>query len=193
MVGDLAMTPATGKIDLAEYYAMDRKGDFAERRVELIDGEIIEKPMQGPEHALSVELVRDALAHHFGNGCWVRVQMPLEFGTLSAPEPDVSVVDGTPRSYRSHPRTALLVVEVSDSTLGSDRTRKASLYAASGIEDYWIVNLEDRQLEIYRDPVPDTGSDFGFSYATKIILTATEFASPLAMPLGRIAVRDLLP
>lgn len=187
------MTPTTGKIDLTEYYAKGERGEFADRNVELIDGEIIEKPMQGHQHALCVELVRDALAQLFGNGCWVRVQMPLEFGSLLAPEPDGSVVAGSPRSYRSHPRTALLVVEVSDSTLAADRFRKGSLYATAGIEDYWIVNLEDRRLEISRQPIPDPTSDFGHGYASVLTVSPADFASPLVMPNARVRVSDLLP
>jgi Uma2 family endonuclease len=187
------MTPTTGKIDLTEYYAKGERGEFADRNVELIDGEIIEKPMQGHDHSLAVELVRDALAPLFGSGCWVRVQMPLEFGSLSAPEPDVAVVAGSPRSYRSHPRTALLVVEVSDSTLATDRFRKASLYATAGIEDYWIVNLEDRRLEIYRLPVPDATCDFGYGYASVLTVLPADSATPLALPNARVRVSDLLP
>jgi Uma2 family endonuclease len=189
------MTPATTKIDLAEYYAMDRRGEFAERRVELIDGEVIEKPMQSNFHALSIGKTQLSLMSLFGPIFWVRVQMTLDLLPHSAPDPDLAVIPGSIFSNRStdNPTSALLVVEVSGTTLSSDRHRKASLYAASRIRDYWIVNLEDRQLEIHRDPVPDPTSDFGFRYASVTIHSEAEFASPLAMPSGRVAVRDLLP
>jgi Uma2 family endonuclease len=189
------MTPATTKIDLAEYYAMDRRGEFAERRVELIDGEIIERPMQSNHHALSIEKGYRVLSALFGPNFWVRAQATLDLAPHSAPDPDLAVIDGSlaANSGPDNPTSALLVVEVSGTTLSSARHRKASLYAASGIRDYWIVDLEDRQLEIHRDPVPDTTSDFGFRYASVTIHSEAEFASPLAMPSGRVAVRDLLP
>jgi Uma2 family endonuclease len=110
------------------------------------------------------------------------------------PDPDVSVIIGSPRGAgRTIPTTALLVVEVSDSTLGLDRSHKAPLYAAGGIRDYWIVNLVQRQLEVYRDPVPDRTALFGSRYASRTILDPVDVVSPLAAPQAQIRVADLLP
>jgi Uma2 family endonuclease len=74
-----------------------------------------------------------------------------------------------------------------------DRVVKFSLYALVGIADYWIINLVDRQLEIYRNPVPDKSQKYGWGYADEMILTAADYATPLAAPQARVAVADLLP
>ncbi len=86
-----------------------------------------------------------------------------------------------------------MVVEVSDSSLNYDRTRKAPLYAAAAIAEYWIVNLEDGELEIYRDPQPDPTATFGFRYFTTTVLRRGDSVTPLAAPRATIAVSDLLP
>ena len=86
-----------------------------------------------------------------------------------------------------------MVVEVSDSTLASDRANKNSLYAKAGIAEYWIVNLVDNVLEVYRNPQPESSAIFGFQYAGVTTLTKAVQVSPLALPSARIAVADLLP
>src|SRR5204862_46858 len=92
----------------------------------------------------------------------------------------------------SNPTTALLVVEVADTTLSYDRNTKASLYAASGIADYWIVNIPGQQLEVFRDPVPDASARFGVRYSSRTILVAGDVVSPLALPAAQVPVADLL-
>ena len=118
-----------------EYYRMADLGWFTGQRVELIDGEIMVLSPQGPLHVTSTERVRRVLEQACGAGVWVRMQFPVDFGMYSEPEPDVSVVTGSLDDYTSaHPTTALLIVEVSDSTLSYGRNRKASLYARVGID-----------------------------------------------------------
>ena len=131
-----------------EYDRMIATGIFhPEERLELLEGEIVHMTPQGSGHATAVRLVEDALRNLFNVGFDVRVQMPLALGTDSEPEPDVAVVVGPPRDYRDeHPRVAILVVEVADSTLSLDRERKAALYARAGIQEYWLLNLTDRCL-----------------------------------------------
>ena len=80
-----------------------------------------------------------------------------------------------------------------DVSLEDDREIMGPLYAESGIEDYWIVNLVQRQLEVYRNRVADPAARFGYSYSDRTILDPGDFASPLALPQARIAVNDLLP
>lgn len=127
-------------------------------------------------------------------GYFVSTQCPLDVGELSEPEPDVTVVAGDVRDYKdAHPTTAVLIVEIADTSLAYDRTEKASLYAKAGIADYWILNLMDRQVEVRRDPVADPMQPFGFGYTHVTILAETGFVSPLAMPQAVIAVADLLP
>lgn len=104
--------------------------------------------------------------------------MPLALESDSEPEPDIAIMVGTPRDYRNeHPHTAELFVEVADSTLGYDRERKMKIYAQAGIPEYWILNLLDQQLEMYRQPTfKQASSPF---YQEHMILTATESGSPL--------------
>lgn len=124
---------------------------------------------------------------------WVRMQMPLDLSLASEPQPDVAVVSGSKASFTEHPKTALLTVEVRDTTLASDRGRKGSLYARAGLADYWIGNLNKRQLEVYRQPVPDSTAEYGYRYASVIVLKEGEEISPLAAPQARVRVESLLP
>jgi Uma2 family endonuclease len=178
-----------------DYYRLCAAEWFQGRRVQLIGGEIIEMPAQKNLHAVAVALTDDALTAAFGSGYWVRVQMSLDLSPLSVPDPDLAVVPGTPRSYATagNPTAALLVVEVSETTLAYDRNHKAGLYAAAGISDYWIVNLVDRQLEVHRDPVADAARPFGYRYDSRTILDPADEVVPLAAPRGRVTVADLLP
>jgi Uma2 family endonuclease len=120
--------------------------------------------------------------------------MPLDAGEFSEPEPDIAIIQGEVRDFKTaHPRTAVLLVEVAETSLAYDRTDKASLYAKLGIPDYWVLNLIDRQLEVRREPVVDASQLYGFRYAQVIILKPGDHISPLAKPEIRIAVDDLLP
>jgi len=178
-----------------EYYQMGDLGFFEGQRVELIEGEVIERAPQKERHAVAINLVQRALEKTFPAGHWVRVQMPLMLGDVNEPEPDIAVVQGESRAYAEtdHPRTALLVVEVSEATLRFDRARKAELYAAAGIADYWIANLVDLQLEVLRKPVADAVAQLGFSYSDRVVLKSGDSISPLAVPDAAIPVADLLP
>lgn len=187
--------PQTRRWTRDEYYQMADLGFFQDQRVELIDGEIIEMAPQKELHASVIGLVQRAVEAAFGAGYWVRVQLPLFLSDISDPEPDIAVVPGGPRDYvgSDHPRTALLLIEVSEATLRFDRGRKASLYAASGFADYWIVNLIDMQAEVLRSPAPDDAAMFGFSYSDRRVLKPGESIAPLAAPSASIPVADLLP
>src|SRR5438034_4887525 len=101
----------------------------------------------------------------------------------SEPEPDVAVVPGRPDAYsRAHPSRPVLTVEVSESSLAVDRQRKGSLYARAGLADYWVLNLVDRVLEVYREPVPDPAGPFGWRYASREVFDASAWVTPLAVP-----------
>jgi Uma2 family endonuclease len=177
-----------------EYYKMAEAGLFEGKHVELIEGRIIEMSPMGSTHATGVSLAGDSLRSVIGHGLHIRSQMPLDLGDLSEPEPDIAVVMGKARDYTNgHPKTAVLLVEVSESSLDYDRTEQASLYAAAGIPDYWVLNLIDRRLEVRRGPVPDPNELYGFGYRTVTILHEGDFVSPLAAPQTSIAVADLLP
>jgi len=177
-----------------EYYKIGEIGFFEDKRVELIEGEVIEiGPIYGP-HATSVTLAGDVLRAIFGKGWVVREEKPLSLGDDSDPEPDIALVEGKARDFKdAHPTTAALVIEVADSSLLYDRSRKARLYAKSGILDYWILNLQDRQIEVHRRPIADAASEFGFSYGDKMIFKEDDSVTPIARPDVSIAVADLLP
>src|SRR5215472_1896259 len=132
-----------------QYYRMADMGFFHGRRVELIEGEIIQLPPQKNPHALSITLSDYALrAALGGGGFFLRIQLPFRVSDLSEPEPDIAVIPGNPRDYSDHPDKAALIIEIADATLDFDRKRKGPLYAASGVADYWIVNLVDRCVEV---------------------------------------------
>jgi len=170
-----------------EYYRMGEAGLFTDQRVELIDGEILTMSPMKAAHAAGVQLTASVLTTVFGVGYCVRVQLPLFLADDSEPEPDIAVVSGSPRDYAiEHPRTALLVIEVSESTLAFDRGRKSELYAEAGVDEYWVVNLIDRCLEVFREPAGNT-------YQSKAKHAPDDSVCPLAMPGQSIRVADLLP
>jgi Uma2 family endonuclease len=120
--------------------------------------------------------------------------MPVALDDESAPEPDLALVPGTWADYTTnHPARPVLVVEVAETSLAFDRRDKGSLYARGGVLDYWILNLVDHVLEVYRDPGPDMSAPYSWRYRTVERLTAAATVSPLALPSVRIPVRDFLP
>lgn len=177
-----------------EYRRMAAMGMFEGRRVELIEGQVIDMAAMKSPHAASVDLAAAALTLAFGPDYYIRQQKPIIAGDISEPEPDVAVIRGSIRDFAAeHPREADLIVEVADTSLSYDRGLKLSLYAKVGILDYWIINLADRQLEVYREAQSDPEAAYGFSYGEKLIYRENQSATPLAAPKGSIAVNDLLP
>jgi Uma2 family endonuclease len=162
--------------------------------VELLAGELMVSEPQGSAPYTAVGLVEDALRAAFGSGWLVRSQGPIALDEDSEPEPDVAVTPGTRRDYsREHPSRPVLVVEVAESSLAFDREHKGNLYARAGIADYWILNLIDRVLEVYRQPIADPATRLGWRYASMEVLASGSSATPLAAPAALIAVSDLLP
>jgi Uma2 family endonuclease len=164
-----------------------------EDRVELLDGLLIAREPQGRRHAAVVVLVRTALEKAFGRAYHVREEKPIALDDRSEPEPDVVVVPGTPRDYLdAHPSRPVLLVEVAETSLAIDRVRKGSLYARAGIADYWVVNLSEDVLEVYREPVRSpSGSDWKYDSVRQLHREAV--VRPLAAPRARIRVAALLP
>ena len=138
-----------------EYHRMLHTGILTEDDpVELLEGWIVAKMTRNPAHDTALALVHAALSAALPAGWICRGQSAVTTND-SEPEPDVAVVRGPIRRYAtSHPRPddAALVVEVADSTLARDRTLKARLYARAAVPIYWIVNIPDRQIEVYTDP-----------------------------------------
>lgn len=175
-----------------EYYQMAELGFFHGKRVELIEGEIIEMAPMKSLHATALSLLIEILGAIFIEEFIIRSQLPMNFSQANEPEPDVAIVTGTIRDYAAaHPKTAALVIEVSDSTLRYDRTKKMSLYAKNKIQEYWILNVKNRSLEVYRRPIRD--KKLGFVYTEIQILTEKDSVAPLAKPDAKIKVADILP
>ena len=178
-----------------EVYRMTDLHLFEEIRFELIEGEIIEMPGQKNVHAAGIMKTFRALDPIFiSSQFWVRIQMTLDLRPLSSLDPDIAVVKGDPNHPTlNNPTTALLIVEVSNTSLRFDRRIKGPIYAAAGIEEYWILNLNDRQLEVYRRPQADPTAGSGMSYAESTVFHPGDFVAPLAAGNVEIAVADLLP
>ena len=162
--------------------------------VELIGGDLVVAEPKGTYHTAAVALTAALLRNAFGAGWLVRLQDPVALDDESEPEPDVAVVPGGPRDYlAAHPSRPVLVVEVAESSLAFDRRHKGSLYARAGVADYWIVNLVDRTVEVYRQPAADVSAAFGWRYFDVATLRPGDTVSPLARPDITVAVRELLP
>ena len=188
------LEPKTHKWTVEEYYRMAEIGLFDGKRVELIEGEVIEMSAMGRPHVIALNRTADLLKLIFARGWFVQTQAPLRFGKRSEPEPDIAVVKGKMEDYLTdHPTTAGLIIEVSDKTLNYDRKRKAGLYAKAGIQDYWVLNLKKHQLEIFRRPIPNAEAWHSFSYGDQHIVMEGESASPLIKPDAMIAVTEMLP
>jgi Uma2 family endonuclease len=122
-------------------------------RVELLEGVIVAEPPTDPPHASGITRVDTALRRALGERAVIRVQQPFIVGGYSVPEPDVAVVPGTEADYDTqHPTQALLIVEVAASSLPQDRLTKSRIYAAAQVPEYWVINLRDRCVEVFRDP-----------------------------------------
>ena len=194
-LGRMAYPMRTHRWTRAAYDQLIEIGIFAPgEALELLDGDIIvAEPQSGP-HYTAIYLAEEVLRAAFGVGWVIRTQAPIALDDLSEPEPDVAVAPGTPREYsREHPARPVLIVEVAASSLALDRDHKGSLYARAGLQDYWIVNLVDQVLEIYRTPTVDATAPFGWRYASTLVLGPESVVAPLAAPGAAVRVASMLP
>jgi Uma2 family endonuclease len=185
-------SPRTWKWTLEQYRDFCRRGYFDAGRVEFVFGEIIDMGKQGWPHAAALSLLVEVLRRVFATGYWIYDQKPFPVAG-SEPEPDAAVIPGSPRDYNDHPTIAVLIVEVSDTTLAYDLTTKAELYATAGITDYWVLDVENRQLHVFRDPQLLPATLEATAYQTHLTFSPTDRVSPLAAPNATILVSDLLP
>jgi Uma2 family endonuclease len=188
------LTPAVPseptRMTAAHYFGLVEAGVLSpDDRVELLEGVIVAMtPMDAP-HASGVRRATAALFRAVGSRAVVQSQCPLHLGRWSVPEPDVAVLPGTWADYdQAHPTTALLVVEVADSSLQQDRLTKAAIYAAAGIPECWIVNLRDGVLEVLRGPEPASAR-----YAERRVLGRGDRVALAALPEAVVEVAPLLP
>jgi len=168
----------------SEYERMIALGMFDDERVELIRGLLVKMSPQRAPHASTIEKLTELLAAQLRGRWRLRVQLPLALGEDSEPEPDVAIVP-LGNYDAEHPTTALLVIEVAETSLRSDRN-KAALYAACGVGEYWIVNLDARTVEVYTAPEGDR-------YAEARTLRAPDTARPSALAGLAIEIAAILP
>jgi Uma2 family endonuclease len=143
--------PALRRLTRAEYDRMIELGFFRGERLELIHGALLRMSPIGPPHAAAVTCLNRLLVTRLSDRAEVRIQQPIYAVDDSEPEPDVAVVPLGDYSRR-HPEGAFLIIEVADSSLEHDRETKAPLYAASGVREYWIVDVAARAIEVFTDP-----------------------------------------
>jgi len=173
-----------------DYHRMGELGILdSNERTELIAGQIILMAAKGTPHVTALQLLANALRDQVSSAALIRTQDPIQLDDFSEPEPDLVVAQGTVLDYADrHPQPdqIYLVVEVADSTLRQDCNLKDKLYAKAGITDYWVLDLKNRQLQVFRTPVP-TG------YTSHLILTEPNQISPLAFPHFSLSLGSILP
>jgi Uma2 family endonuclease len=149
------MTVTTAKWTIHEYHAMIAAGLLETRQVELLRGEIVEMSPEGEPHAYFSSEAGEYLIRMLGDRAMVRPAKPITLPNQSEPEPDIAVVQRLGREYLTHhpyPENIFWLIEYSDSTLEKDLQVKSQLYAEVQISEYWVVNLKQRQLVVFRDP-----------------------------------------
>jgi Uma2 family endonuclease len=173
-------------ISVHQYQKMIETGVLSKSdRVELIEGEMFEAAPIGARHAAITRRINALLSRSVGNLAVVDIGGPVKLGEFSEPQPDVMLL--RPSDYNTQIPEAsdvILLIEISDSTLASDRSSKLALYARHGIPEYWIVDLAGECVEVYRDP----GSN---AYSEKRIASGAEVVAPRAVPSVNITVRDI--
>ena len=182
------MTVTTAKWTLEEYHRMVAAGVLEGRAVEFLNGEVIEMSPGGPPHAAASSDAGEYLAGLLGGRAQVRQAKPLTIPVLvSEPEPDLAIVRRLGRGYRQQhpaPEDVFWLVEYAQTSLSKDLDEKKRLYADAGILEYWVVNLRDRVLFVFRQPAMGT-------YQLEQTLSQGEL-TPLAFPDLMISVDRLL-
>jgi Uma2 family endonuclease len=179
---------------LTEYHKLGATGIFGDLKVMLIHGEIFVMAPPAPPHNTSLGLAAEYLRMACPPGHHVRNQMPLNVETDTDPLPDLAVVLGSIRDYATRQATAaVLVVEVSDSTLFIDLTEKAELYATAKVPEYWVIDIPNRQMHVFSNPVELPTGLGATAYRKHVVYAESETVSPQAAPSATIRVSELLP
>ncbi len=173
-----------------EYHRMIEAGILTPSdRVELIEGNIVSMAAKNPPHAATNLCAADYLKQLLAGLALVRIQDPIQLSQYSEPEPDIAIVALNARKYIDHhptPAEVLLLIEVADTSLQDDRMIKAPLYAKAGILEYWILDVNTRQVYVFRDPQDD-------GYTQEIILNEENLLTAIAFPDLPIALSQLFP
>lgn len=176
-------------LTVQEYHLMAEIGILdADERVELLAGQIVKKAAKSPPHCAAVKRTENLVNNRLGNRVLVRLQDPVRLNNYSEPEPDIAVVIPDPLYYEDHhptPSEVYLIIEVADTTLRTDLGIKATIYAQSGIAGYWVLDVNNRQLHVFREPTQD-------GYLSVAVLGDDASISPLQFPDVSFMVRDML-
>jgi Uma2 family endonuclease len=174
-----------------EYERLADAGFLNDRRIELINGWLVRKMTTKPPHVVAVDAAREGIARLLPPGWWLRDEKPVRIPDFDEPEPDISVVRGSRQDYLAHhpgPGEIEFLTEVSDTSLPWDRREKLLAYARAQVPTYWILNLVDRQLEVFTSPQ-------SVGYLSCEVLGPGDQAPVVigGAEVGRITVADLLP
>jgi len=176
-------------ITVAQYHRMLEAGIIAAHEpVELLDGQLIAMPPEGPPHASAVAALTEVLVQRFAGRAMVRPGNPMKLDRTSEPQPDLTLVHRRGDWYKSGhpgPKDVFLVVEVSNSSLAYDRGRKLRAYARNGVPELWIVNVVDGQVEVHAEP-------HELGYASSAIVNRDGALAPRAFPDDAISVAAFL-
>jgi len=183
----MSYSPTRKLINAEEYYRMGEVGILTEKdRVELIHGDIIEMSPIGSQHSSVVNRISNILKEYLGKKAIVSTQNPVHISDLSEPQPHIALVKPAEDYYAQRhpgPEDILLIVEVADTSLEYDRQVKLPLYASAHIPEFWLVNLNDKEIEVYHTPM-DT------SYKLRELCrpgdTITFFAGNLAIKVDEL-------
>ncbi|KAM3114805.1 Uma2 family endonuclease [Phormidesmis sp. 146-33] len=180
---------ALRRISVQDYHRIAEAGIFRpEERVELLEGQLIKMAAKGTAHSAAVSRVEGLLRTQLGSQALLRLQDPIRLNDYSEPEPDIAIVAPDPGYYENHhpiPSEVFWLIEVSDTTLKYDREVKAPSYARSGIVEYWILDVNQRVLHVYRSPSQN-------GYQSEIALAEESQIAPLAFPDCVISVGQML-
>ncbi len=184
-IEDLVATERLRPLRRVEYDRLIAEGFFDEDdRIELLDGVIVEMTRQGPRHAATVQRLTRLLILALDTKADVRVQLPFAASEISEPEPDVAVVPSGDYD-RAHPGDALLLIEVSESSLTKDRRVKARIYAEAGAPEYWVIDVASGAIEVRTQPTAG-------GYTQVRIARPGESIRLQAFPDVEIAVSDVV-
>jgi Uma2 family endonuclease len=180
--------PQSYRFSVEEYYKLGEAGIFQpDDRVELLDGEIFVMSPTSVRHAWAVTWITEWFVERHRKRYAVSPGNPIWLHDYSEPQPDIMLVPRVRRrEHKTRPEEVFLLVEVSDSSLAFDRGRKRKAYAEAGVREYWIVNLEEDVLEVFRQPE-------GGSYAVALRFALGESVSPLAFEDVMVPAAEIIP
>jgi Uma2 family endonuclease len=173
----------------AEYAALDDIGLLNQQRLELVDGELISKMGKKRPHVNALTFVQEWLIEVFGRGV-VNTEAPIdvapEDNPTNEPQPDIIVLKRPSREFKKanpQPTDLHLVVEISETTLGFDLTKKTTLYARAGVAEYWVLDVAARRLVVHREPMEGR-------YVSVAVYGEQETVAPLAAPSAEFRIAD---